>query len=790
MANLIQSLFRASMRAAETGIILVDSTLRGLQSAVAQVSGQNHTGAPVVPPLDGPGTVDEATSEFSDRLVRIALTLQIKPESLAVAGKELIHSLRTSFSGLNLGDPRLLATLPLQVPLSLGTLITQQSLRGLHTTSILGPARSLKFASYMADSFADIHVFNSLQYKRQIERLCEILDKDPEDHLAHFRLGQIYIKTGQYLQAVEELAVAREKPALRAEALRESAIANFRAGRFAQAAADADESMSVDSSNLNTRWWLWLASSKLGGYPPDVPEDHRMEVKAGFHKPTVEFEDVAAKIGLDKTSGGRGTAIFDLDGDGCLDVIISSAHGGISVYRNNGDGTFSDVSVGSGLDACVNSFAVAAGDYNNDGLDDLYVTRLGFYSGDSVLYRNNGDGTFTDVTRESGIGCWGPSFSAQWVDYDCDGNLDLFVANNLGGLFERKNPNRLFHNNGDGTFTEVSEKAGLHTLSPTIGSAWGDYDNDGYPDLFLSVGVGRSQLYRNNRDGTFTDVSAEAGIDSPCFGSVSYWIDYDNDGWLDLVQNVWSPGEDTIRTMMNGEGPPEGHPLRIYRNNRDGTFTRRDRELGLTECFGTMSGNAGDFNNDGHIDFLLGNGDPHMDRTEPQIILEDDGTGHYRNVSFAAGLPFTGKGHGANIADLAGDGRMCLILASGGAYPADLLTVSVYRPKKLPGNYLNVRLVGTRSNRNAVGARLKLEAGGRTQHRLVSGGSGFGCLPYEQHFGLGRLTKVDALEISWPSGLKQRITSLPFNDTICVTEGKSGWIPVYQKAETRLKADR
>jgi hypothetical protein len=169
-----------------------------------------------------------------------------------------------------------------------------------------------------------------------------------------------------------------------------------------------------------------------------------------------------------------------------------------------------------------------------------------------------------------------------------------------------------------------------------------------------------------------------------------------------------------------------------------------------------------------------------MNRTEPPTALEyDEESGQYRNITFAAGLPFVGKGHGANLADLAGDGRLSLVMASGGAYPGDLMTMSVFRPKTLPGNYLNVRLTGTTSNRNAIGARLRLDAGGRSRHHLVAGGSGFGCLPYEQHFGLGKCDRVDAIEIWWPSGLRQRLEELPVNTTIRIVEGRQSWKEVY-----------
>jgi hypothetical protein len=788
--GLFDSIYRISARMTETGLLMMDSTLRGMQSTIDRLGGQASNRPLTDPPVNGPATLDDATSTLSNQLFRIAWTTPMSSPGMLNAWREVVHATRRSFSGLELNSPADWMSLPLQLPLSFGTLLTQQAVRAFHISSILGPRRVPEFASYMAESFNDIEVFLSLQYKEELARLREEVQRAPEDGKAHLRLGQMLIKLGLYQDAAQELALAARDGAVRAEALSERTVAHFRSGEFREAVKDGVTSLSLRPDHSRTRFWLWLAAQQMGGYPAEAPSSARMEVNTGRHESKLRFEEVARDTGLDKTAAGRGTAVFDMDGDGYLDVVVSSAHAGCSLYRNNGDGTFSDVTVGSGLDGCVNSFVIAVGDYNNDGLDDLFVTRLGFYPGDSVLFRNNGDGTFTDVTREAGVNCWGPGFAAQWVDYDCDGNLDLFVANNLGGLFDRKTPNRLFRNNGNGTFSEVSQEAGLHSLVPSICGAWGDYDNDGYPDLFVSNGIGRSQLFHNNGDGTFTDVSREAGVEKACFGSVSFWCDYDNDGWLDLVQYVWSPEDDVLYTLMNGIGPRDGNPMRIYHNNRNGTFTLRNRELGLTGCWGTMSGAAGDVNNDGYIDFFLGNGDPHMNRTEPPTLFEyDPRNGKYRDVTFTTGLPHFGKTHGANMADLTGDGRLSLLLASGGAYPGDLVTMSVFRPTTLPGNYLNVRLVGTRSNRNAIGARLRMDAGGRSVHLLVNGGTGFGCQPHEQHFGLGTCTRIDGLEILWPNGLKQHLANPPVNSTIRITEGKAGYQEVYEsRYQKRLGA--
>jgi tetratricopeptide (TPR) repeat protein len=762
----------------ETGLITLHSMFTGMQRAVAEITGQKSRLLKDAP-INGPQDVDNAVSDFVGRFAEIARRTPLEASEVGPALRQLANAGRSSFAYLDLVDPRNIF-FPAQLALSMGSLAVQSALRGLATYGALGQDKFQKLIPDFFELFQDFPVFIQLEYDELLNRLRKRVAAAPGDIGARLELGRTLLKCGLYDDAERELLRIPKGSSQYAAALHDLAVALVRAGRFERGADFAVKSLHENPGNERTQFWLWLAAQKLGAYPSFVPQPYRMTVKAGYARPTVEFEDIGAKIGLDKTSGGRGTAIFDYDNDGRLDIVIASAHGGCSLYHNNGDGTFTDVSVGSGLDTCVNGFGVVAADYNNDGLCDVFVGRLGFYPGDSVLFRNNGDGTFTDVTKEAGVQAWGPAFAPSWVDYDCDGFLDLFIPNNLGGLFERKTPNRLFHNNGDGTFTDVTEKVGLNTIWPTIGAAFGDYDNDGYPDLFVSNAIGRSQLFHNNGDGTFTDVSEKAGITALGFGSVSFWWDYDNDGWLDLAQFEWSDHEDVLYTLKNGKGPSDGNPMRVFHNNRDGTFTQMNETLGLNGCWGTMSGNAGDFNNDGHLDLVLGNGSPKMERSEPATVLEYQ-SGQFQNVTFAAGFPITGKSHGVNMADLFGDGRLSVLIGAGGAYPGDLLTVGLYCPKSLPGNYLNLRLIGTQSNRSAIGARICLHAGGRKQFRLVSGGSNFGCLPLEQHFGLGDIAGIDAIEVRWPNGLNQRFEGLEVNNTYEFTEGRPGATEVYSK---------
>ena len=773
------SIFGLSARLLENSLLTLNSAIVTAQRRLDEITGA-PSGPITEPPVDGPQDTDIAVSDFATRIARILRYTVAGSKDLTRASSEIVDAAKRSFGYVDLTNPRYFG-FPAQLALSVGTLAIQSALRGMATYEVIGPEVMPRLLLDFFEMYTELGVFVGLEYRKVMDQFRERLTANPDDQSTRIQLGRMLIKCGLYEEAEREFGLVPEDSSYHQAAMHELAVALLRAGRPREAAAAAVRALDENPNDERIRFWLWLTAQQLGGYPPFVVPAHRMEVKAGWAEPTITFEDIAERIGFDKTSAGRGIAIFDYNNDGYLDIVVSSGHGGINLYRNNGNGTFTDVSIASGLDTAVNVQSISVGDYDNDGNCDLFITRLGFYAGDCQLFRNNGDGTFSDVTEQAGLKVWGPTFVAAWVDYDGDGFLDLFIANNLSGIFDRKAPNRLFHNNGDGTFTETTEQAGLKTIWPTTGAAWFDYDNDGRPDLFLSNGVGRSQLFHNNGDGTFEDVSEAAGVTEPGFGSPVFSWDFDNDGWMDIGQFQWSDHEDMIYSLREGEGPPNGRPFRLYKNNRDGTFTNVSRDLGLTGCYGSMSGSFGDFNNDGHLDIVYGNGSPKMDRMEPMIVMENRG-GRFQNVTFSSGLPFTGKSHGVTVADLFGDGRLSILVGAGGQYPGDLLTTTVYCPTTLPGNYVNVRLVGTKSNRSAVGARVSVEAGGTKQHREISGGTNFGCLPLEQHFGLGSIASIDAIIVRWPSGLVQRFSDVPINKTWEFIEGRESRKDVYAEA--------
>ena len=455
MSSLVSSLLRLSAAAAEGGLEVMSSSLE-LAEKTARLTFGHPERRPERAPADHREEIDTAVAELANRLLRAARHAEVSPRGVGEASRETAEAIRESFHLR--GADRWLA-LPIELPLALAGLGIRQAERALLTAQAVPPDRLAGFLGFLTELFSDLEVYFGLQYREEIELWRERVRRRPDDAHARLELGRTLAKCGLYREAAEELASVAPGSSLRRQALYNSLVANCRAGFYPRAIEDGVACLGLEPDDERARHWLWLAAQQSGGYPATVPREMHLPARDGFHPTAVELEEVAAEIGLDKTSGGRGTAVFDLDGNGYLDVVVAGAHAGVSLYRNNGDGTFTDISAGSGLDACVYGFGVAAGDYDNNGLPDLYVTSMGFFDGASALYRNNGDGTFTDVTRQAGLEGWGPAFTASWVDYDGDGLLDLFVTNNLGGFFDRKRPNRLFHNNGDGTFTDVAREA-------------------------------------------------------------------------------------------------------------------------------------------------------------------------------------------------------------------------------------------------------------------------------------------------------------------------------------------
>jgi hypothetical protein len=422
MANRFSTTIRESTDLIETGLKLLDGAIRQMRDALLPQPREH-----VHQDSMGPRNVDGAVSELSNRVTR--LSTMTAAEEVPAMWRDVLQDAREVFTDVD--RPAGGVEFGADVVLSSGSLAVQQGLRGLASHNVQPDGAFQTFVVNVLEVFDDAHVYATLQYREVLDHYKQRLDRAPGDSKARIEMARTLIKCGLYHEAIRELEMVRNDPRVRPEAFHELAVASFRAGRFTDALHYAQESMAMTGSR-RTQLLLWLASEKLGGYPTDVPVAMRMQVRSGKQPTTLALHDLAARIGLDKTSGGRGTAVFDFDGDGYLDVLVAAAHGGCTLYKNNGDGTFTDASISSGMDTCLTAFITTIGDYDNDGRPDIFVTRNGFFSGECSLYHNNGDGTFTDVTQGSGLSGWGPALTASWVDYDLDGRLDLYVAYNLG----------------------------------------------------------------------------------------------------------------------------------------------------------------------------------------------------------------------------------------------------------------------------------------------------------------------------------------------------------------------
>ena len=534
--------------------------------------------------------------------------------------------------------------------------------------------------------------------------------------------------------------------------------------------------------------------------------------------PAVRFTDVTRTIGIDfhhqhsatsnkylrETMGG-GVAVLDYDNDGRLDVFFTNGAriddpmpAGMRpdksdrkfwnrLYRQKGDGTFDDVTEKAGVTGMPQNhygMGAATGDYDNDGSADLYVTNYG----SNILYRNNGNGTFTDVTSRAGVGGSGWSASAGFFDYDNDGRLDLFVTRYLIWTFENnrycgeKKPgyraychpdnfegvsNILFHNNGDGTFTDVSSKSGIaNSIGKGLGVAFADYDADGFTDVYVANDSVQSFLFHNNGNGTFEEVGLLAGVgfneDGKTFAGMGVdFADYDNDGHPDLF----------VTDLSNER-------YRLFRHNRDGTFrdvTNVSGVGGATLPFSGWSTRFVDYDNDGWKDIFVAQGhvmdtiektSPNLRYLQPPLLLRNE-AGRFARVSAGEIFEHDWAGRGAAFGDLDNDGDVDVVMSNVGQRAVVLRNDGGNR-----SNWIEIRTIGTKGNRDGIGCRVKVvAAAGATQYFTVNTALGYLSASDKRLLaGLGESATARLVEIRWPSGAVQTFENVKARQVLTATE--------------------
>jgi hypothetical protein len=547
-----------------------------------------------------------------------------------------------------------------------------------------------------------------------------------------------------------------------------------------------------DPGDVRIRWLLNLAYMTLGEYPEKVParylvpiDGFRSEAKVG------RFTNVASHAGLNARGPGQaGGSIFDdFNGDGLPDVFVSSfdAQDGASLFLNRGDGTFADHSDQAGLKEQIYALNVARADYDNDGDLDLVLLRGGWESPVRMsLLRNDGQGKFEDVTLGAGLGLPIASEVAAWGDYDNDGWLDLFVGGEYLPCAEvhpppvpdPRNRCRLYHNNGDGTFTDVAPAAGVTNEQCTKGVAWGDYDEDGDLDLFVSNMGGPARLYRNEGDGTFRDVAGSSGITESRAGFTCLFWDYDNDGHLDLYVSEYKASmSEVVAGLLGLPVNADLHP-RLYRNNGDGAFTDEAVDAGLGRPLPAMSANCGDVDNDGFLDLDLGIGWMSFSGLAPDRLFHNEAGRRFADATESAGTGHLQKGHGISFADYDDDGDLDIFVVLGGGYPGDKGYTALFQNPGNARHWLKVKLIGNRTNRAAIGAKLQVDLEAedgttRSIHRTIGNNGSFGGNSLVELVGLGDSAAIEQLTVTWPtSHTTQTFRDLPADRSIEITEGK------------------
>lgn len=555
-----------------------------------------------------------------------------------------------------------------------------------------------------------------------------------------------------------------------------------------------EEMLSLSKNNEESIWLLNFAHMAAGTYPSGLSEEHLLPPSSFDSEYDLNtFVNIAAKVNANTKGLSGGSVMDDFNNDGHLDLVSSSwdLTKGIQLLINDGVGNFTNKETEAGLSGISGGLNIRQVDFNNDGHLDLFVLRGAWFGPfgqiPNSLLMNMGNGTFSDVTKELGLLSFYPTQTCIWRDFNFDGRLDLFIANESNSSFSC--PNEFYIQQSDGTFKNIIDQieALKNEHGFAKGCAAGDVNNDGLEDIYLSYNGAKNKLFLNTtKDGriSFKDISKTANIADP-IGSFPTWFwDYNNDGLEDILAAEFGSVSKakSAYVSQNYKGIEVGSQPRIYKNNGDNTFSEISKALGITDAIFSMGSNFGDLDNDGYQDFYLGTGSPNFTSIIPNRMFRNNKGKQFQDVTTSGGFGHLQKGHGVSFGDIDNDGDQDVFCVLGGAYEGDVANDALFQNPGNNNSWITLKLVGDLSNKSAIGARVKLEyrskdALRQTQFHTVSAGGSFGANSLQLECGLGTANKLDRVTITWPNRDKSQsiFEDLLVNSSYMLFEKNDQW---------------